>query len=180
MGPAKAIKTCIKKSLQFSGRASRPEFWWPYLSWAIISFVLFTIFDSLSYLEPKMWPFLLLLPSLMLAVPLVSCLIRRLHDTGGGTLLAIATLLFTGLSAVLVTKSGLFQETFFRLDVVGTQGEMFVSEKPTDLNTVKVNLLPMLTTLIASVLSIILLFKVLSPSKSGPNRFGPNPNEVPS
>ena len=28
MGPVQAIKTCLAKSFQFSGRASRAEFWW--------------------------------------------------------------------------------------------------------------------------------------------------------
>ncbi len=28
MGPARAIKTAFAKSFQFSGRATRPEFWW--------------------------------------------------------------------------------------------------------------------------------------------------------
>jgi uncharacterized membrane protein YhaH (DUF805 family) len=28
MGPAQAIRTCIAKSFQFSGRASRAEYWW--------------------------------------------------------------------------------------------------------------------------------------------------------
>ena len=28
MGPLDAIKTCLAKSFQFKGRASRAEFWW--------------------------------------------------------------------------------------------------------------------------------------------------------
>ena len=37
MGPVQALKTCLRKSFQFSGRASRSEFWW-FMTFAV-SFV---------------------------------------------------------------------------------------------------------------------------------------------
>ena len=79
MGFADAVRTCLGKYAAFSGRASRPEYWWFYL------FVLLAI--SVAAL-----PFLLLnldgvagffagLAGLLLFLPALAAAIRRLHDT---------------------------------------------------------------------------------------------------
>ena len=65
-----AIRTCLSKYADFSGRATRPEYWW---------FVLFVVLVSaaLSLISPILsgiFSLATLLPSLAAAT-------RRLHDT---------------------------------------------------------------------------------------------------
>jgi uncharacterized membrane protein YhaH (DUF805 family) len=66
-----AIKTCLSKYATFSGRASRPEFWW---------FVLFTILASAaaSLIGERLEG----LVSLALLLPSLAVGARRLHDIG--------------------------------------------------------------------------------------------------
>ncbi len=65
-----SIKTCFNKYADFSGRATRSEFWW---------FVLFILLVSmaLSILSQV----LTLLFSLAILLPSISVSTRRLHDT---------------------------------------------------------------------------------------------------
>jgi len=59
-----AISACFKKYATFSGRASRSEYWFFYLFYAIV-------FSTLQYL--------FIIP---LWLPLFAAGIRRIHDTG--------------------------------------------------------------------------------------------------
>ena len=65
-----AIKTCLTKYADFTGRASRPEYWW---------FVLFVIIASLVL--SMIWTPLSGLFYLGMIVPMLSVAARRLHDT---------------------------------------------------------------------------------------------------
>ena len=65
-----AVKTCLTKYVDFSGRASRPEYWWFALFIFAVSIVLSLFSDLLSLV----FALGTLLPSLAAAV-------RRLHDT---------------------------------------------------------------------------------------------------
>ncbi len=70
-----ALKTCFKKYADFSGRASRSEYWFFYLAIFLIGLILGVIdvmvgTNALSAL----WNLAVLVPSLAVAV-------RRLHDT---------------------------------------------------------------------------------------------------
>jgi uncharacterized membrane protein YhaH (DUF805 family) len=65
-----SVKTCFSKYVDFSGRASRPEFWWFFLFCFIASVVLSIISQSLSGL----FSLATLLPSLAVGA-------RRLHET---------------------------------------------------------------------------------------------------
>lgn len=65
-----AIKTCFSKYADFSGRASRPEFWW------------FTLFVFLAGVALTMVsPMLASLFYLGTLVPMLAAAARRLHDT---------------------------------------------------------------------------------------------------
>ena len=66
-----AVKSCFSGYVNFSGRASRSEFWW---------FELFGILCALV-----VWPlgdFVAGLISLALLLPSLAVCVRRLHDTG--------------------------------------------------------------------------------------------------
>lgn len=65
-----AVKTCLTKYVDFSGRASRPEYWWFFLFLVLVSLVLSYFSEILS----GVFSLAMLLPSLAAGV-------RRLHDT---------------------------------------------------------------------------------------------------
>lgn len=65
-----AIKTCFSKYADFSGRASRPEYWWFVLFIVVASIVLSMIWTPLSGLF-----------YLGVIVPSLAAASRRLHDT---------------------------------------------------------------------------------------------------
>ena len=66
-----AISTCLSKYASFSGRASRPEFWWFFLFQVLASLAASLIGDWLNGVVVL----LLLLPGLAVGT-------RRLHDIG--------------------------------------------------------------------------------------------------
>ncbi len=80
MGPAEAIRTCLRKYVTISGRASRSEFWWFYLAVSVIGAVLSAIdglvfgfgWNSVSILEPLL--------ALLTFLPVICVAGRRLHD----------------------------------------------------------------------------------------------------
>lgn len=68
MGFTESINTCFRKYVDFSGRASRSEFWW---------FALFRVL----VLTVTMWiPFLGFIVILVFLLPSLSGMARRLHD----------------------------------------------------------------------------------------------------
>ncbi len=65
-----SIKTCFTKYVDFKGRASRSEYWWFLLLYAIVVFVASIINENL--------PILVMLGFML---PLIAAGVRRLHDT---------------------------------------------------------------------------------------------------
>jgi uncharacterized membrane protein YhaH (DUF805 family) len=65
----KAVKTCFKKYVEFSGRAARPEFWWFVLFLIVVSVVLGMVSRQLEGLA-----------SLVMLLPGLAVGARRLHD----------------------------------------------------------------------------------------------------
>ena len=61
-----AIKIFFAKYSDFSGRASKSEFWWSYLFCFLVGLI----------------PYVGWVASLALIVPSIACAVRRLHDTG--------------------------------------------------------------------------------------------------
>lgn len=66
-----AVKTCLRKYADFSGRAARPEFWWFALAQFLASLAVSMVSDMLSGLL-----------SLGLLLPALAVGSRRLHDLG--------------------------------------------------------------------------------------------------
>ncbi|MBA4216899.1 MAG: DUF805 domain-containing protein [Proteobacteria bacterium] len=66
-----SIRTCFSKYADFSGRASRSEYWWFFLFSILVSLVA----GAIGYVASTIVFLGLLLPSLAAAT-------RRLHDTG--------------------------------------------------------------------------------------------------
>jgi uncharacterized membrane protein YhaH (DUF805 family) len=66
-----SVTTCLKKYVEFNGRAGRPEFWWFALACLVAGLVVGLVSDMLAMLVNLA----LLLPSLAVGA-------RRLHDMG--------------------------------------------------------------------------------------------------
>ena len=71
MNFGQAISTCFSKYATFSGRASRPEFWWFFLLQILASIAASMFGDVVSSLV-----------SLALLLPALAVGARRLHDIG--------------------------------------------------------------------------------------------------
>lgn len=67
-----AVKTCLKKYVEFNGRAGRPEFWWFMLAAILLQLVVSWVLGDI----------LALLVNLGLLLPSLSAGARRLHDMG--------------------------------------------------------------------------------------------------
>ena len=77
-----AVKTCLRKYSDFSGRATRAEYWWWVLA-VLIGSSIFTAVDSsiASLSGPGYGPFATIF-SLAIILPEVAVTARRLHDIG--------------------------------------------------------------------------------------------------
>ncbi len=75
--PVQAVKICLKKFFDFTGRARRSEYWWFVLFVMIVSMV----FNFIGAVFP-MVNILGLIVSLVLTIAQLAALTRRLHDTG--------------------------------------------------------------------------------------------------
>ena len=71
MNFGQAISTCLSKYAGFSGRASRPEFWWFFLFQILVSVAASMLGETLAALV-----------SLGLLLPALAVGTRRLHDIG--------------------------------------------------------------------------------------------------
>ncbi len=71
MNFGQAISTCLSKYATFSGRATRPEYWWFFLFQVLLSIVT-SFFGELVNM----------LTSLALLLPAIAVGARRLHDIG--------------------------------------------------------------------------------------------------
>ncbi|RZI74846.1 MAG: DUF805 domain-containing protein [Variovorax sp.] len=82
-----AVKTCFAKFADFSGRATRSEYWWFVLAYFLLALVTGFIHEYLYFLVV-----------LVFLVPMISAGVRRLHDIGKtGWLLLIGLIPLVGL-----------------------------------------------------------------------------------
>ncbi len=97
MGPLDAIKTCLARSFQFKGRASRAEFWWFTAIFSGVGFISFwaaELFLPARIGSVQNTAFTAMIVSLtLLFLPLVSAGVRRFHDLGLGGVLFLAPLI---------------------------------------------------------------------------------------
>jgi len=78
----KSISTCFSKYADFSGRASRSEFWW----WALFVFLGSAVTGVISQMLSAVFSLAILLPYLAVAA-------RRLHDTDRSAWLLLLNLI---------------------------------------------------------------------------------------
>jgi uncharacterized membrane protein YhaH (DUF805 family) len=107
---ALAVKTCFKKYFDFSGRASRPEYWWFFLgcilALAVSLLVAAELAAALGTEEAESGIAFALLPLailLGLLLPQLAVTVRRLHDTGrSGAWYFISFIPFVGAVILLI------------------------------------------------------------------------------
>ena len=108
-----SIKTCYKKFFDFSGRASKSEYWWFQLY-----YTLFAILTS--YFQDHSFGQVLIYLWLFNTLPLLSAGVRRFHDmNASGWTIAAALIPVIGTIWVLVKLAG-----------DGTKGKNTFGHKP--------------------------------------------------
>jgi len=155
MGFIEATNTGIRKSFQISGRATRSEFWWFQLA-LIAIFIPIKLLDFLfsgSLKNQGMHP-IFLAYFFFYFVSYVTVFVRRLHDVNLSGLYMLAPLIiaFATLPLVFWEISILYQNEL-TLTIIAT---------------------------IAGLSHFLVFFSLFSPSNPNPNKYGPNPSEVPS
>ena len=76
MEPVEAVMTCLQKFFDFRGRARRREYWWFFLFTFIVSWV----FSFLGNMMTPVFTYIGLFIGLLLWIPSLAALTRRLHD----------------------------------------------------------------------------------------------------
>ncbi|WP_375174505.1 DUF805 domain-containing protein [Pseudooceanicola sp.] len=172
-----AVKTCFRKYITFSGRATRPEYWWfvlfvflgsilaEILDTAIFGFTEIEVERSAGHIvtEDRTGPFDALF-SLATLLPLLAVGWRRMHDTGrSGLYLLYPILVWVGIG------------TF--ASMAGVTGEL-MSGNFAAAFTGLVGIIMIISILIAIFSPLIVIWWLTRPTQPGPNDYGPNPNEV--
>ena len=95
MNFTESIKTCYKKFFDFSGRASKSEFWWFQLYAIIIYALMFVFQGDLSILFSII--------TIANAIPNYAASVRRLHDTDkSGWMVLISVIPLIGLYIIVL------------------------------------------------------------------------------
>lgn len=168
MGFGAAIKTCFGKYLEFSGRATRPEYWWFFL-FVILTSAVLAIFDGLLFgSNPETGEGRRVLSGvfqLAVVIPVLAAGWRRLHDTGrpGWYLLlpmalSIATMvmLLTGVVAFSVLEQGVDDPEALRGPATLLRGGGIL-----------------VASILQLILSLLMIWWLTRPSESGTNEYGP-------
>ena len=176
MSPIQWALQPLKKYAQFSGRASRAEFWWFMLFVLIAYFVMMFLFAGMGMsmsqaVEPGGNPagmlaamggfgIVLLLFWLAMIIPTTAVQVRRLHDSG---------------------RSGWWIGGFWLLYLVYmvsafsmAAGAVVDPSNPTPPSMAGLGV-TMILGLVMFVLSIVLLIFYCLPGTNGPNAYGPDP-----
>ncbi len=172
-----AIKTCFSKFFTFSGRASRPEYWFFFLFimiWSIIAGIIdWQFFTQVAVTETETSKSVTAtstgpvqsIVSLIVFFPHLAVAWRRMHDTGRSGLYALLPiLLILGALAVLIFGIGLASQFHGgTLDILFTRATLLI-------------VIP--TLLVLFVSPLLVLWWLTRPSEPGTNQYGPNPYEV--
>jgi len=175
MGFSQAIRTCFAKYVTFSGRASRPEYWYFFLFIMIVNIAAGIIdwqfFTSVVSIETETSTSITAtsnqpvtsLVGLAVFLPHLTVAWRRMHDSGRNGLYALLPiLLIAGAFGVLVFGIGL--------------ADLFASGGKLDILFTRLTLLIILPTLLILMISpLLVLWWLTRPSDAGDNEYGPVP-----
>lgn len=169
MGFAQAIRTCFGKYVTFSGRATRPEYWW-FVLFCLLGSLVATAIDAVIFGAPEVTTasapgsFAMVtrsrgpiggLFSLVILLPSLAAGWRRMHDTGrSGLHLFLPLLVMVGLALVL--------------GFLGVAISFAMAP------------LAWLSAIVLALSPLLVLWWLTRPSQPFPNQYGPNPLEVSS
>jgi uncharacterized membrane protein YhaH (DUF805 family) len=167
MSFTEAVRTCFRKYFVFSGRASRPEYWW-FMLFLLIGNVLASALDGalfgwdvpvediagdeLEFNTPEASGPIAILFSLATFIPSISAGWRRMHDTGRSGLYLFYPL-------IVMIGIGLF------MGVMGSFGDTFGS------------IVLVAAILVLLISPLLVLWWLTRPSEPGANQYGPHPRE---
>lgn len=179
MSFTEAVKRCFSKYVAFSGRASRPEYWYFFLfimianliagaiDWQLFTTVSQTETNGTTTVTAQSNQPVQSIVSLVVFLPHLSVAWRRMHDTGRSGLYALfPILLMIGAGLVLVFGIGI--------------ADIFAGGGSLDILFTRLTLLVLIPTVIIALVSpLLVLWWLTRPSQPGNNKYGPNPQEVP-
>src|ERR1700712_2760705 len=91
MNIQQAVQTCFRKYVDFSGRASRSEYWWFFLAYFVVAVV--------AQLINRYLPAVVIL---IVLLPLIAVTVRRLHDIGkSGWMILIGLIPIVGMLVLI-------------------------------------------------------------------------------
>lgn len=173
-----AIRTCFRKYFAFSGRATRPEYWWFFLFCILGSFIcgfLDAILFGAGTYETEVTDNsfnataeangpLATIFSLGTLIPTLAAGWRRMHDTGrSGLYLLYPIFAIAGTIAFVGLFAGF--ENILSGDIPGLMAS--------GLGIILIGAL-----IICLISPLIVLFWLTRPTQAGDNQYGPNPHEV--
>ena len=168
LDPVTAVKNCLNKFFNFKGRARRSEYWWFVLFTIIVS----SVFSSLSLFLP-MLSVVGMVIGLILLIPMLAALTRRLHDRGHSGWWVF----LYGLSLVLAYGAVMYilYPYLGQLQGEGSYGELakIIADAVQDnQGAATVYLFSCLAALLFFIITLV--FSVMD-SKWGENKYGPSP-----
>ena len=174
MGFTRAIRTCLRRYAVFSGRASRPEYWWFALFLVVGSAVLSALDRALfgatvvevapgRFVSESNGP-LAALFALATLLPALSAGWRRMHDTGrSGLHLLYPLIAMIGVGSFSAVAVGLGPL------MAGDLGAVFAGG---------LGIVMLFATIVLVISPLLVLWWLTRPSQPGVNIYGPNPREV--
>lgn len=169
-----AIRTCFRKYVTFSGRATRPEYWW-FILFVIVGGIVAAALDGMLFgaTTTQVGPNdvtiesngpIASLFSLATIIPILAVGWRRMHDTGrSGLYLLYPILVWIGIASFA--------------SFAGVTGALFAGNFAAVFGGL-VGVVMMISMIIAIFSPLIVIWWLTRPSQPGPNTYGPNPNEV--
>ncbi|WP_273523802.1 DUF805 domain-containing protein [Rhodosalinus sediminis] len=166
-----AVRTCLRKYVTFSGRASRPEYWWFALFVVLGDLVLGAVDDALFGTRrvagagaPRAPSVLSGLFSLAMIPPLLAAGWRRMHDSGrSGLHLVYPLIVMAGIASFAAVARGL---------------DPLFSGAPEAVFTDLAGLVLGVAAIVFVLSPFLVIWWLTRPSEPGPNRFGPAPAEA--
>jgi uncharacterized membrane protein YhaH (DUF805 family) len=181
---ADAIRTCFRKYVTFSGRATRPEYWY-FILFLFLGGIVTSTLDSILFgasenlgvthnvttgessthveVSSGDGPISAIF-SFGTLLPMLAAGWRRMHDTGrSGLYLLYPILVWFGIG------------TF--ASFAGLTGPLLSGDFLTAFSGL-VGIIMLLSVIVAILSPLIVIWWLTRPTQPGPNDFGPNPNEV--
>lgn len=174
-----AVKICLRKYAEFSGRATRAEFWWWALAVFIVSSVLGVVESAFNTLTGgESYSVLSAIFSLAVLLPNMAVTVRRLHDIGksGWWLLLWIVAVVAPWLILAGLAVGAVYSTFYAAGLSPGPIEFF-----SDLliGFALIWILAILGLILALLISLaIVIWQIIwlaRQGQTGPNRYGPDP-----